>query len=459
MPVTKLKDLKVEMRAIETIVPYDKNPRRISEAAVIKVAESIKAFGWQQPIVVDAKGVIIIGHARRLAAIRLGHKLVPVVVADLTPDQARALRLADNRTGEEAAWDMKLLTTELTDLVGSGVELLSTGFDGSEVDRLLTAEPSERDRGDHIPPAPSTPVTRSGDVWQLGKHRLMCGDSSKPADVATLARNAKARLLFTSPPYLSQREYKGSSKMPWLDMMTGIFGSHMPLSDDVQILVNLGLVHREGEWLPYWEPWIEAMQAKKWRRFGFYVWDQGPGMVGDWNGRLAPSHEFIFHLNRETRRPRKTKACKNAGEVNFSTQRQPNGTTKPHTGNGQQIQRTKIPDSVIRVTRHQGRDIEVSHPAVFPVALVTEVLTAFSDRGDVVYEPFAGSGTLIIGAERTGRVAIAMECAPEYVDIAVMRYQLLNKRGAILESSGQTFDKVQASRLGKQQPDGSRKKK
>lgn len=443
--------LKIEMWPIARLKPYEGNPRKIGDKAISKVADSIQRFGFRQPIVVDPFDVIVIGHNRRLAAMKLGLEFVPVHVADLPPDQVKALRLADNRSGEESAWDMKLLGAELSGLQSSGFDLAGTGFDGPEIDRLLTGSTSTGSHSDDdtIPPAPATPVTRAGDVWLLGKHRLVCGDSRKPGDAATAARGQRARLVFTSPPYLQQRAYKGNASGSWLDMMAGVFGDHMPVSDDVQLLVNLGLVHKEGEFVPYWEAWLEAMARAKWRRFGWYVWDQGPGLPGDWNGRLAPAHEFVFHLNRKSVKVRKTKECKYAGQINHGKGlRKPDGKVDAFTHAGTPTQKTKIPDSVFRVMRHKARGIEVSHPAVFPVELALEVITAFTDRGEHVYEPFCGSGTLIVACERAGRVAIAIESEPVYCDVAVLRWQQIKKRAATLEASGMTFDQCCADRLG-----------
>jgi DNA modification methylase len=184
------------------------------------------------------------------------------------------------------------------------------------------------------------------------------------------------------------------------------------------------LVHREGEWVPYWDGWIEHMRESSWRRFGWYVWDQGPGLPGDWNGRLAPSHEFIFHFNRIAGKARKTKESKWAGTTNHvKGLRAKDGTVGAYTDAGKQVQAKKIPDSVVRVMRHKARGIECEHPAVFPVALVSEIVTAFSDSGDLLYEPFCGSGTQMIAAEKEGRVCYGMELAPAYCDVIVTRWE------------------------------------
>ena len=210
-----------------------------------------------------------------------------------------------------------------------------------------------------------------------------------------------------------------------------------------QVLVNLGLVHRNNEWLPYWQDWLDWMGGQGWRRFALYVWDQGPGLPGDWNGRLAPAFELIFHFNRKARKPNKIVPCKWAGHINdaHGGMRHRDDHVGEWTHAGQGVQETRIPDNVIRITRHKARGIE--HPAVFPVALPEFVMRAYSDEGEVVYEPFAGSGTSLIAGERTGRKVRAIELAPAYVDLAILRWRrLFPDQPVILDGERQDFEAV-----------------
>ncbi len=230
--------------------------------------------------------------------------------------------------------------------------------------------------------------------------------------------------------------------------MRGVF-AELPVGDNAQVLVNLGLIHRDNEWQPYWQAWLDWMREQGWRRFGLYVWDQGPGLPGDWNGRLAPAFEFVFHFNRTARKPNKIVPCKWAGHINDAHGgiRNKDGHVGEWTHAGQGVQDTRIPDSVIRVMRHKARGIETEHPAVFPVALPEFVMRSYSDERAMVYEPFAGSGTSVIAAERAGRQIRAIELAPQYVDVALRRWRkLFPDQPVILDGEGQDFEAVAQQR-------------
>jgi len=237
--------------------------------------------------------------------------------------------------------------------------------------------------------------------------------------------------------------------------MRGVF-SNLPMTADGQVLVNLGLIHRDNEFQPYWSGWLEWMRGQGWRRFGWYVWDQGPGMPGDWAGRFAPSFEFLFHFNRQARKPHKIVPCKHAGQEmhlradgSSSAMRQKDGTINGWTHAGQPTHEHRIPDSVIRIMRHKGMiGKDIDHPAVFPMALPEFVIEAFTDAGDGVFEPFGGSGSTLLAAQRTGRMARAVEIAPEYVDVAIKRFRQ-NFPGVpvTLVATGQTFEQVGIERL------------
>jgi DNA modification methylase len=233
--------------------------------------------------------------------------------------------------------------------------------------------------------------------------------------------------------------------------MQGVF-ANLPMAEGGQVLVNLGLVHREGEWQPYWQDWLEWMRRQSWRRFGLYAWDQGAGMPGDWAGRLAPAFELVFHFNRQARKPNKIIPCKTAGAIGHAPGtaglRKKDGSFTAWTHGGEATQPFRIPDSVIRIERHHGAvGTDLSHPAPFPVKLAEHIMLAFSDEGEIVFEPFCGSGTSLVAGERIGRKVRAIELAPEYVDVAILRWrQRFPDKPVRLAGDGRTFEAIAAER-------------
>lgn len=462
-----LNTLNVEYRKVDALIPYVRNPRTHSDAQVAKIAASIVEYGWTNPVLVDGDSGVIAGHGRLAAARKLGLDEVPVIeLSHLSPTQKRAYVISDNRLALDAGWDEELLALELADLSEAGYDLALTGFEDAEIEAIALRDidgderdqeqdADEPDAADDVPAKPATPVSRPGDVWQLGAHRLICGDATDPAVIATLMQGERARLCFTSPPYGNQRDYTSGGIADWDGLMRGVFGN-LPMAGDGQVLVNLGLIHRDNEVIPYWDGWLAWMRTQGWRRFAWYVWDQGPGMPGDWAGRFAPSFEFVFHFNRQSRKPNKIVPCKHAGQESHlradgssTAMRSKDGDVGGWTHKGQPTQDTRIPDSVIRVMRHKGKiGQDIDHPAVFPVALPEFILEAYSDAGDIVFEPFGGSGTTMLAAQRTGRLCRAVEIAPEYVDVAVKRFeQNFPTVPVTLLGTGQTWGEVADGRL------------
>ena len=452
-------ELAVQYRPLDSLIGYARNARTHSEAQVAEIAGSIREFGWTNPILVDGDNGVIAGHGRVLAARKLGLAEVPVIeLAHLTETQKRAYILADNKLALNAGWDHDLLALELGDLKDAGFDLGLTGFSGDEVADLLkpavdAGDADDDGAADEVPEPVADPVVRSGDLWLLGEHRLLCGDSTNPRDVARVMDGETAKLCFTSPPYAQQRDYAGGGVGDWDALMRGVFGA-LPMAADGQVLVNLGLVHRDGEWQPYWHGWLDWMRDQGWRRFGLYVWDQGPGLPGDWGGRLAPSFELVFHFNRAGRKPNKTVPCKYAGQDTHlrsdghsTAMRKADGSVGAWTHAGQPTQEFRIADSVIRIGRHKARGVEVEHPAVFPVALSAFALEAYADPGDLCFEPFSGSGTTLVAGQQCGRRVRAIELAPVYVDVALRRWRLLFPGiEPLLAGDGRSYDEIVAAR-------------
>ncbi|HOM77033.1 MAG TPA: ParB N-terminal domain-containing protein [Anaerohalosphaeraceae bacterium] len=196
------KNFTIELRNIDTIIPYDKNPR-INDNAVDAVAASLKEFGFRQPIVVDKDGVIVCGHTRYKAALQLDLKKIPVHVAtDLTPEQIKAYRIADNKTADLAQWDYEILPIELSELMDAGFDMNLLAFDEKELVKLLDTDVTQGNTDpDAVPEPPDEAITQPGDVWILGNHRLMCGDSSSEADLDTLLDGKTIHLVNMDPPY------------------------------------------------------------------------------------------------------------------------------------------------------------------------------------------------------------------------------------------------------------------
>ena len=256
--------------------------------------------------------MLLDGHLR---AETMPEALLPVLVLDVTESEGdKILATLDPLAAMAEAFAAKL--DGLLREVETGSQALADMLTELAEQSGVLDEAQKEIVEDEPPESPAVPITKPGDLWLLGDHRLLCGDSTKAEDVERLMAGAKADLCFTSPPYGQQRDYteEGKAKVSdWDGLMRGVF-ANLPMADAGQVLVNLGMIHRDGEWIPYWDGWIAWMREQGWRRFGWYVWDQGPGMPGDWNGRLAPSHEFIWHFNKESVRPEKARDCKHAGE-------------------------------------------------------------------------------------------------------------------------------------------------
>lgn len=276
----------------------------------------------------------------------------------------------------------------------------------------------------------------SSDLWQLGPHRVMCGDATRMADVGRLFGPDQWRLLATSPPYLDKRDY--AATIPdWqhlaLRFMEQAMLHTLPASD---CLVNLGLIHENRRVVRYWEPWLTACEARGWPLFGWYVWDKLSGFPGDYAGRLAPAHEWLFHFQHGVTTANAwvpTRTAHVGKHKPHSSRRNPDGSMEPWHSPGRA---TKVPDSVIRAPRHVARSntnhLLHNHPAVQAQELVACLLLTWTALGDLVYDPFGGSGQTLMTAHALGRRCYTMDIAPAYVAGMLDRWTAMTGEAPVL---------------------------
>jgi len=409
--------MKVENWPITKPIPYSRNPRR-NEGAIAKVAGSLKEFGWRQPIVVDTEGVIIAGHTRLLAAQKLGLSQVPVHIAtDLSPQQIKAYRLADNRVAQEAEWDMDLLKLELSELDEEGFSLDLTGFNEDELEALL-AEGTEDGLTDEdeTPEVEEEAITLEGDLWILGKHRLRCGDSTNAEHVADLLQNVQPHLMVTDPPYGVNYDADWRNKAKRTDGSAIGASATGKVENDNQADWSDAWALFPGDVAYVWHAGHMAhVVAQSLINNGFniraqIIWAKNNMVIG--RGDYHPKHEPCWYAVR-----------KNA--------------TGHYVGDRKQTTVWNI---------DKPMKSETGHSTQKPVECMRKPIENNSSPGQAVYEPFSGSGTTIIAAETTSRVCYAMELHPPYVDVAVKRWQQFTGKEAILESSGKTFAEVEAER-------------
>ncbi|MFN9078746.1 MAG: DNA modification methylase [bacterium] len=387
--------MSVELRPLDAVRPYANNPRQ-NDDAVEAVAESIRRFGFRQPIVVDADGVIVAGHTRFRAAERLGLTTVPVHVAtDLTADEIRASRLADNKTAELATWDTSMLSIELDALRGTGIDWTLLGFDEEELAKLLAPAGTEGlTDPDAVPEKPADPITKAGDLWLLGKHRLLCGDSTSATDVARLLDGAMPALMVTDPPY-------GVEYDPEWRMDAGLTGN----------TARMGKVMNDDR-----ADWTEA-----WKLF--------PGDVayvyhaGVFASTVQQSLERAGFAIRAQIIWAKDRLALSRGDYHW--QHEPCWYAVREGGKGHRTDdRTQTTLWSIPARDDAGH----GHGTQKPVECMERPVR--NHLADTVYEPFAGSGTTLIACERTGRACIAMELDPGYCDVVVRRWEEFTGRKA-----------------------------
>ncbi|WP_278029118.1 site-specific DNA-methyltransferase [Roseicyclus salinarum] len=426
---------KVVHKPIDDLRPYGRNNRIHTAKSIAKLKASIAQFGFVVPILADAGGAIIAGHGRWEAAKANGLKTVPVVVADhLSEAEVRALRIADNKLAELSDWNEEALRLEFSDLLELGLEgeldfdLTITGFETPEIDLVIGGAPdasaSEPETVEEPDPEAPT-VTRSGDLWILGSHRLFCGNALEPASYDIVLDGEDARLVFTDPPYNvpvnghvrsgnagKHREFAMASG----EMTDGEFRGFLKAFIDraKAKLLDGGIAMICMDWR-HVEELISSGRSCGLELINLCVWNKTNGGMGS---LYRSKHELVCVF----RKP-------GAQHVN-------NVELGKHGRN-----RTNVWDYAGVNSFGKGRSADlVDHPTVKPTALVAAAIMDVTHRGDVVLDGFGGSGATLLAAEKTGRRARLIELDPAYVDVAIRRWQDLTGKDAILASSGQTFE-------------------
>ena len=417
-------DLNVQQIELEQLVPYARNARTHSESQVAQIAGSIAEFGFVNPVLVGGDNIIIAGHGRVMAAKKLGLKTVPTIKLDhLTENQRRALVIADNKIAENAGWDEELLRLELQNLADEDFDLDLLGFDDVELDDLLTSLDDDEAAAldENIPEVQENPVSRTGDIWIMGEHRLLCGDSTSEADMKKLMAGELADMVFTDPPYnvnygdtaKDKLRSKGGAKAGRKIMNDN-------LGDDFEAFLTAAcknmLVHTKGAlYICMSSSELDTLQSAfrnaggKWSTF--IIWAKNTFTLG--RSDYQRQYEPILYGWKDGN-DRYWCGARDQGDVWFYN--------KP-----------------------QKNDL---HPTMKPVDLVVRGIKNSSKTLDIVLDPFGGSGSTLIAAEHTGRQARLIELDPKYVDVIVRRWQEMTGLQATLSGADQVFRTVEKDRLG-----------
>ena len=417
-------DLNVQKIALEQLVPYARNARTHSDSQVAQIAGSIAEFGFVNPVLIGGDNIIIAGHGRVMAAKKLGLQTVPTIKLDhLTENQRRALVIADNKIAENAGWDEELLRLELQNLADEDFDLDLLGFDDVELDDLLTSLDDDEAAAldENIPEVQENPVSRTGDIWIMGEHRLLCGDSTSEADMKKLMAGELADMVFTDPPYnvnygdtaKDKLRSKGGAKAGRKIMNDN-------LGDDFEAFLTAAcknmLAYTKGAlYICMSSSELDTLQSAfrnaggKWSTF--IIWAKNTFTLG--RSDYQRQYEPILYGWKDGN-DRYWCGARDQGDVWFYN--------KP-----------------------QKNDL---HPTMKPVDLVVRGIKNSSKTLDIVLDPFGGSGSTLIAAEHTGRQARLIELDPKYVDVIVRRWQEMTGLQATLSGTDQEFKAVEKDRLG-----------
>ena len=439
------------MIATEVLVPYSRNARTHPEWQIAQIAASIAEFGFCNPILIGGDGVIIAGHGRLLAAQQLGLAEVPAVrLGHLSEAQRRALVIADNKIAENAGWDEEMLRAELAALQADGFDLDLVGFSEAELDELLAGSdidgglPAALGDPDHVPDKPAEPVTRDGDIWLLGKHRVMCGDSTSQEALEALVGSDPVHACWTDPPY--NVDYEGAAGKIANDSMSAtefrrfLFGAFSAAFGVMRKGAAIYVAHADTEGLNF----RAAFRDAGFKLSGCLVWVKPSLVLGrsDYQWR----HEPILYGWKPgaTHRWFGGRAQTTVTEAEGAPVRvMPDGTVQIDVGDqtlvikGEGLSLEAADGSVLRVDK-PARNGE--HPTMKPVALIERMLANSTRPGDLVLDPFGGSGSTLIACHGMRRYARLMELDPKFCDVIVARWQEFTGLRAVRESDGAAFD-------------------
>ncbi len=415
---------------------YARNARTHSKAQIKQIAASIRRFGFVVPILVDAESVVIAGHGRLAAAKLLRLETVPTLCIDhLSPAEVRALRLADNKIAEAAGWDPEVLSIELRELeLSLGADLTVTGFSMGELD-IFIGDTSEDELIEPALPdetADEPPVTAAGDIWEIGTHRLICGDARDPQTYCELFKSGRARLVFADPPYnVPVQGHVGGRGAFKRDEFVMASGEMTPAEFTAFLRGSLELVasHAEQGAIVYvcmdWRHLHELLTATQnvLEPINLAVWVKPNAGMGS---LYRSQHELVL-------------VARNGGAPHIN-----NVELGRHGRNRTNVWRYAGATSVGKA---RNRALAL-HPTVKPVALVADAIKDCSMRGDIVLDPFAGSGTTLAAAHQTGRRCFGIELDPQFVDTTIDRLKRSFGLDARLQATGEAFDEVRKSRIG-----------
>jgi DNA modification methylase len=438
-------DVDIRSLKLSELNPAKYNPRkelRPGDAEFEKLKRSIESFGYVELIVVnEATGFTVISGHQRLSVLKvLGYESAECVVVSLDAARERALNIAMNKISGE--WDTKKLENLLSDLKAEDFDVTLTGFDTSEIGLMLSVD--DEIVQDIVPEvnADEPAVCQPGDIWQLGRHRLLCGSSTDKDDVARLMDGQHSKLLFTSPPYSDMRTYNGDKELS-VDSIAQFLPCYEPFS--ALQAVNLGIQRKDGEVYPYWNVYIDTAKQAGLKLLAWNVWDKLTcGSVGQQSAMIPIRHEWIFCFGKEpvTVNPtwRKKEASIYSGG-RYNKIRQADGSFRiarrgNETGAFKKMESLlELPEqtsleSVTKQLSEKGK-IRAEHPATFPVALPSEYIVAFTDENDIVVEPFGGAGTTLIACEQLDRTCYIMELDAHYCDVIIKRWENFTGQTAV----------------------------